>query len=97
MAEGNPYPVVTWTINGQPIPDNSRYNQQDVGTLEINRLRADEGGLYECTATNRLGSRTVSVNLTVLGTFLLEQTSVADLEFARRGGTNLHEKISTLE
>ena len=62
-AEGYPRPVVTWTRVGMPLPaGKTKINQ---GTLTINNLIPADNGLYDCVATNIMGTKKTRVNVAV--------------------------------
>ncbi|CAH3166279.1 unnamed protein product [Porites lobata] len=62
-AEGYPPPVVTWTRVGMPLPaGKTKINQ---GTLTINNLIPADNGLYDCVATNIMGTKKTRVNVAV--------------------------------
>ena len=62
QAEGYPRPVVTWTRAAMPLPGKTKINQ---GTLTINNLIPDDNGLYDCVATNIIGTKKTRVNVAV--------------------------------
>ena len=62
-AEGYPRPVVTWTRAAMPLPaGKTKINQ---GTLTINNLIPADTGLYDCVATNIMGTKKTRVNVAV--------------------------------
>ncbi|XP_073250624.1 uncharacterized protein [Porites lutea] len=62
QAEGYPCPVVTWTRAAMPLPGKTKINQ---GTLTINNLIPADDGLYDCVATNIIGTKKTRVNVAV--------------------------------
>ena len=62
-AEGYPRLVVTLTRVGMPLPaGKTKINQ---GTLTINNLIPADNGLYDCVATNIIGTKKARVNVAV--------------------------------
>ena len=64
LADGFPQPEVTWLKNGQPQPRYSRVTIIPGGALTIENVRITDAALYECIATNPLGTDTRSFNVT---------------------------------
>ena len=54
IASGQPLPQVTWLVNGQPVPDHSRFRTGDyvtrdlvvVSYVNISSVTAQDGGIY---------------------------------------------------
>ena len=63
QAEGYPPPKLTWIRLVSPLP----VGKTDVkeGRLTIRKLRPVDSGLYQCVATNSLGTKTATMNLIV--------------------------------
>ena len=71
QAEGYPRPVVTWTRAAMPLPsEKTKINQ---GTLTINNLSPADNDLYDCVATNIIGTKKARINVAV------QRTSAAGL------------------
>lgn len=66
LADGFPQPVVTWFKDGQPQPRWSRVTIIPGGALTIDNVRETDTAVYECVATNALGTDTRSFNVTVM-------------------------------
>ncbi|XP_076334013.1 cell adhesion molecule Dscam1-like isoform X3 [Tachypleus tridentatus] len=88
-ASGHPPPEVTWEVESQPLPklghfkkDNSYRNNGIIFSyLNISNVRTQDGGLYQCTATNPMGSVTHSNRLDVYGSpFIRPMVNVSVVE-----------------
>ncbi|KAM7292998.1 Down syndrome cell adhesion molecule-like protein 1 homolog [Ixodes scapularis] len=63
IAAGRPLPQVTWSLDGLPVPENGRFRMGDyvtsdgsvVSFVNISAVRAEDGGLYRCSAGNDVG------------------------------------------
>lgn len=64
-AYGYPAPSVMWYSSGRDLSDKTKYRQLENGSLEIKHLTEEDAGEYECTASNRLGRKTVVRKLKV--------------------------------
>ena len=63
QTEGFPRPIINWTRVGMPLPaGRTNVNQ---GTLIIKNLILADTGLYECSATNTMGTKKARTNLVV--------------------------------
>ena len=62
-AEGFPRPVINWSRLGMPLPAGKTEVSQ--GTLTIKSLTTADSGLYECIATNTMGTKKTSINVAV--------------------------------
>ena len=64
QAEGYPRPLITWSRSAAlPLPaGRTEVNQ---GTLTIKNLSLADSGLYECVATNSIGTKKTRINLAV--------------------------------
>lgn len=75
VASGNPPPQFTWTLDGFPIPDSSRFLvgqyvtiQDDViSHVNISNVKSEDGGEYTCTAHNSMGKISHSARVNVYG------------------------------
>ncbi|GIY89392.1 down syndrome cell adhesion molecule-like protein Dscam2 [Caerostris darwini] len=75
IASGNPLPQVTWTLDDLAIPDHMRFSVGDyvtskaevVSFVNISTLRVEDGGMYQCMATNEIGSLSHSAKINVIG------------------------------
>lgn len=72
----------TWLLDSQPIMDLSLQHRYAIGQyvdasgdviahLNISHVRADDGGLYKCIATNSMGSVEHAARLNVYGKFIV--------------------------
>ena len=64
QAEGYPRPVITWSRSVLlPLPaGRTEVNQ---GTLTIKNLSPADSGLYDCVATNIMGTKKTRINVVV--------------------------------
>ena len=62
-AEGFPFPVINWTRLRMPLPVGK--TEVKGGSLTIKNLRPADSGLYECVATNSMGTKKAVMNLVV--------------------------------
>lgn len=75
VASGNPLPQVTWRLDGMAVPEGSRYRMGDyvrsdatvVSYVNITTTQAEDGGVYECTATNDVGTVTHRQKINIFG------------------------------
>jgi len=70
---GIPAPQITWTNHGQdvradPIDAAATFRVLANGALRIDRVTAEDSGMYECVARNVAGNDSMSVTLNVHGT-----------------------------
>ena len=67
QAEGYPPPKLTWIRLVSPLP----VGKTDVteGNLTIMNLRPMDSGLYQCVATNSMGTKKATMNLVVTGLY----------------------------
>ncbi len=63
---GNPTPVVTWSVNGRVLTNDSRVTVIR-GNLSIRNVRRNDTGVYTCVVKNYLRKKEYSVHLTVQG------------------------------
>ncbi|EAT41462.1 AAEL006901-PA [Aedes aegypti] len=63
-AVGNPNPIISWYLDGNPVINSERTNMTDNGTLIIHDLdKSTDQGLYTCVASSRSGKATWSAYL----------------------------------
>lgn len=75
VATGNPPPQFSWTLDGFPLPDHSRFLvgqyvtvQDDViSHVNITNIKSEDGGQYTCTAKNSMGLVSHSARVNVYG------------------------------
>ena len=75
VANGFPLPVYSWSRDGADIfsaaNDTFRSRFRLIGgNLILEGAAVSDRGQYVCTAENAIGSRTLSVKLDVIGTFV---------------------------
>ena len=63
QAEGYPPPKLTWIRLDMPLPAGKTEVKE--GKLTIRNLRPVDSGLYQCVATNSLGTKKATMNLFV--------------------------------
>ncbi|XP_058815067.1 protein sax-3-like [Topomyia yanbarensis] len=63
-AVGNPTPIISWYLDGNPVTNSERINTTENGTLVIHDLdKSTDQGLYTCVASSRSGKSTWSAYL----------------------------------
>ncbi|XP_054724884.1 cell adhesion molecule DSCAML1-like [Uloborus diversus] len=78
VAQGNPLPQITWTLDSNQIPDSPRYRLGDyvrtggdstevVSYVNLTSVRPEDGGLYECVASNEIGEVKHSSRVNIFG------------------------------
>ncbi|KAL7070447.1 hypothetical protein ACQ4LE_010441 [Meloidogyne hapla] len=67
-VNGNPEPVIHWSLRGQTIiPSAGRLIIADGGQrLEIHNLRSEDAGEYQCEAQNEVGDASDSIKIDIL-------------------------------
>ena len=70
-TSGVPTPTVTWTKDGQVIPNGGKYKVQEDGSLVISEAGGDDNGKYTCTADSVAGKNSVSSMVQVKGLYFL--------------------------
>ena len=63
QAEGYPRPVITWSRSVLPLP--SGRTEVNQGTLTIKNVSPADSGLYDCVATNIMGTKKTRINVVV--------------------------------
>lgn len=85
-ASGHPLPIYQWTKDSQAVALSDRITLRG-GNLVISNAMLDDGGSYQCTAENSLGSNTVSRNLIVRGEWVWQSYFTSALDPLIRGRT----------
>ncbi|XP_063226995.1 cell adhesion molecule Dscam2 [Bacillus rossius redtenbacheri] len=75
VATGNPPPQFAWTLDGFPVPDNSRFlvgqyvtiHDDVISHVNITNLKEEDGGEYTCTAKNSVAQVSHSARINVYG------------------------------
>ncbi|XP_059621855.1 cell adhesion molecule Dscam2 [Phlebotomus argentipes] len=75
VAGGNPTPEISWELDEKKIVNNDRFqvgqyvtvNGDVVSYLNITAIHANDGGLYKCMASSKVGVATHSAKLNVFG------------------------------
>lgn len=66
-TNGEPKPNVTWSKDGQKIPEGSKYAVQKDGSLLFRKAGKHDSGLYTCTSENIVGNDSASTVIQVVG------------------------------
>lgn len=75
VAGGNPTPEISWELDSKKISNSERYqvgqyvtvNGDVVSYLNITSIHANDGGLYKCIASSKVGTAEHSAKLNVYG------------------------------
>ncbi|XP_054281239.1 cell adhesion molecule Dscam2-like [Macrosteles quadrilineatus] len=76
IASGNPTPHITWKLDGLPLPSNTdrfligqyvTLHGEVISHVNISNVQVEDGGIYQCTATNRIGEISHSADMRVYG------------------------------
>nr|XP_049465886.1 Down syndrome cell adhesion molecule-like protein Dscam2 isoform X30 [Anopheles coluzzii] len=75
VAGGNPTPEISWELDGKKITNSERYqvgqyvtvNGDVVSHLNITSIHSNDGGLYKCMASSKVGVAEHSAKLNVYG------------------------------
>lgn len=75
VAGGNPTPEISWELDGKKITNNERYqvgqyvtvNGDVVSYLNITSIHTNDGGLYKCFASSKVGTAEHSAKINVYG------------------------------
>ncbi|KAG8222804.1 hypothetical protein J437_LFUL005010, partial [Ladona fulva] len=75
VANGNPPPQFVWTLDGFPIPENSRFlvgqyvtiHDDVISHVNISSIREEDGGEYSCIARNAVARVSHSARVNVYG------------------------------
>ena len=65
QVQGYPYPWVTWSHNGLPLPNTLSFGSET--KLKMRNVTVLDGGLYSCYAKNSLGHDNLTFNVNVEG------------------------------
>ncbi|KAL1110190.1 hypothetical protein AAG570_008267 [Ranatra chinensis] len=75
IATGNPTPQITWTIDGYRLPQNERFvigqyvtpHGDVISHVNISNVHVEDGGIYQCKASNRVGDTAHQAEMRVYG------------------------------
>ncbi|XP_073994425.1 cell adhesion molecule Dscam2-like isoform X3 [Rhodnius prolixus] len=75
IAAGNPTPEITWTLDGYSLPQNERFmvgryvapHGNVVSHVNISNVHVQDGGIYQCKASNRVGEVSHKAEMRVYG------------------------------
>ena len=70
-TSGVPTPIVTWTKDGEQIPNDGRYTVQDDGSLLVNDAGEKDSTRYTCITGNVAGKASASSTVNIVGKVLL--------------------------
>jgi Immunoglobulin I-set domain len=65
-ASGVPAPTISWSKNGDAVIPSDYFQLVDGGNLRILGVMPSDAGMYQCIATNSIGSVLATVQLIVL-------------------------------
>ncbi|XP_025834480.1 Down syndrome cell adhesion molecule-like protein Dscam2 isoform X42 [Agrilus planipennis] len=75
IASGNPTPEITWELDGRRLSNSDRYqigqyvtvNGDVVSNMNISNIHTNDGGLYKCVASSKVGSTEHRARINVYG------------------------------
>ena len=67
MLDGNPFPTITWSLNGTLITNDSAKYTITETSLIVRDVSRDDAGLYNCTAVNEFGFDTILYDIETYG------------------------------
>lgn len=75
VAGGNPTPEITWELDGRRLSNNDRYqigqyvtvNGDVVSHLNVSGIQTNDGGLYRCIASSKVGAVEHAAKINVYG------------------------------
>ncbi|KRT85356.1 Immunoglobulin, partial [Oryctes borbonicus] len=75
VAGGNPTPEITWELDGRRLSNNDRYqigqyvtvNGDVVSHLNVSQIQTNDGGLYRCIASSKVGAVEHAAKINVYG------------------------------
>ena len=66
-TSGVPTPTVTWTKDGQDIPDGEKYSVRGDNSLLISEADVEDDARYTCTADSVAGQDSASTEVEIAG------------------------------
>ena len=66
-TSGVPTPTVTWTKDGQDIPDGEKYSVRGDNSLLISEADGEDDARYTCTADSVAGQDSASTEVEIVG------------------------------
>jgi hemicentin len=72
-AQGQPDPAISWSVDGQPIVTDHSFVVNSDGSLVIRSVRLENEGSYTCSAINRNGEDTTTIDVQVLTTPVIDK------------------------
>ena len=70
-AEGNPPPQFEWRKNDSLLLENDRFTQLSDGSLQIDTVRWDDRGVYQCSMKQTKGRDRITVYLQRIKVFVI--------------------------
>ncbi|KAJ1530753.1 hypothetical protein ONE63_005607 [Megalurothrips usitatus] len=75
IAAGNPTPHISWNLDGFPLPQSERFvigqymtlHGDVISHVNISNVQVEDGGIYQCVASNRVGEARHSADMRVYG------------------------------
>ncbi|XP_052129244.1 cell adhesion molecule Dscam2-like isoform X4 [Frankliniella occidentalis] len=75
IATGNPTPHISWNLDGFPLPQSDRFvigqymtlHGDVISHVNISNVQVEDGGIYQCVASNRVGDARHSADMRVYG------------------------------
>ena len=75
IATGNPTPHISWNLDGFPLPQGDRFvigqymtlHGDVISHVNISNVQVEDGGIYQCVASNRVGDARHSADMRVYG------------------------------
>ena len=80
MVDGNPFPSISWSINGTIITNNSAKYVINNTNLIVRDISRNDAGVYNCTAVNTLGFDTIIYDVETYGKFIMNKIYTAKIK-----------------
>ena len=76
ILDGNPFPTITWSLNGTLIANDSAKYTITETSLIVRDVSRDDAGLYNCTAVNMFGFDTILYDIETYGKVITLMNSI---------------------